>query len=136
MRNSVCCFVSLIPLEARDGGMGVGQGLGIIHELRGLYSEIFGHLHVFPAHISVHHMFAQCPWRPEEVFRSLEYGVSGSCKSPYGCWDSNPCPPEEQLELLTTNSSLQPHISWSIHICRSVQPGFKEPEAYIHGSLK
>ena len=31
-----------------------------------------------------------------------------SCELPYGCWDLNPDPLEEQSVLLTTKPSLQP----------------------------
>ena len=37
-------------------------------------------------------------------------GSSDSCELPYGCWELNPGPLEEQSVLLTTEPSLQPHF--------------------------
>jgi hypothetical protein len=51
-------------------------------------------------------MRVQCPWRSEEGIRS---GVSCelvvSCELPYGCWELNPGPLQEQPMLLTTEAS-------------------------------
>ena len=37
-------------------------------------------------------------------------GVTDSCELPYGCWELNSGPLEEQPVLLTTEPSLQPQI--------------------------
>lgn len=48
----------------------------------------------------------QCPWRPEESGGSLEMGVTGDSKMPFGDWEMNPGPPKEQHMLLITEVSL------------------------------
>lgn len=39
--------------------------------------------------------------------------LTDSCKMPFGCWQLKLGPLEEQLLLLTTELSLQPHETWS-----------------------
>ena len=43
-----------------------------------------------------------------EGFGSSGMGVTDSCELPYGCWELNPGPLEEQPVLLTNEPSLQP----------------------------
>ena len=65
---------------------------------------------VLPACMSVNHLHAWDPRRPEDDIRSPETGVIGGCKLlPYGCWELNLGPLEEQTVLLTTKLALQPH---------------------------
>lgn len=47
----------------------------------------------------------RCPWRPEEELDSLKLGTD-SCKLPWGCWELNLYPLEEQELFLTSDSSL------------------------------
>lgn len=49
--------------------------------------------------IAVHHMCACCPRRPEE-----------DAESPFGFWESNLVPPEEQPTFLTAESSPSPYL--------------------------
>lgn len=44
-------------------------------------------------------VFAQYPQRPEKDIGSPETGVLFGFKLPSRCWDSDPCPPEEQAVL-------------------------------------
>jgi hypothetical protein len=57
--------------------------------------------------MSVYHMHAMCPRKPEGDGESLGPGVTDGCKLLCGCWDLNPGPLEEQLILFTAESSLQ-----------------------------
>ena len=64
---------------------------------------------VLHACMSVYHLHAWYPQRPEDGFRSPETGVAGACELlPYGCWKLNLGPLEEQTVLLTTKLALQP----------------------------
>lgn len=45
------------------------------------------------------------PWRPEEELDPLKLGTD-SCKLPWGCWELNLYPLEEQELFLTSDSSL------------------------------
>jgi hypothetical protein len=49
-----------------------------------------------------------CPKRPEEGVRSHGTGVRERCEPPWGCWESNLGPLEEQPVLLTTDLSVSP----------------------------
>ena len=51
---------------------------------------------------------AWCPKRPEERIGVARTGVTGSCESPCGCWESSPGPQEGQPVLLTAEPSPQP----------------------------
>lgn len=61
---------------------------------------------VFILHVCLCPTYMQCLWRTEKGFRFLE-----STRVTHGseCWKSNLGPLEEQLNLLTTESSFQ---SW------------------------
>jgi hypothetical protein len=50
----------------------------------------------------------QRPQRPEEGSETPGTGVTGGCEPPWGCWELNTGPLEEQPVLLTTEPSLQP----------------------------
>ena len=49
-----------------------------------------------------------CIWRPEVSTTSSVIGVIDGCEPPYGCWELNPSPQEEQPVLLDTEPSHQP----------------------------
>jgi hypothetical protein len=54
-----------------------------------------------------------------EGSRSPGTGVTDSCELSCGCWELNPDSLEEQLVLLTTESSLQPlgfYIFWMVDL--------------------
>ena len=53
-----------------------------------------------PACMYVYHVCAWCLWRPEEGIRSPGTGVTDGCEPPYGYWESNLGPLEEQQVLL------------------------------------
>lgn len=58
--------------------------------------------------MSVYHGYS-VPQRLEERIRSSETRVTGVCKLPYGCWESNPGSLEEQPVFSSAESRLQPH---------------------------
>jgi hypothetical protein len=60
--------------------------------------------------LSVNHLHACCQQRLEEGTESPGPRVTGGCELLCGSWDSKLGPLEEQPVLLTTESSLQPHI--------------------------
>ena len=62
--------------------------------------------------MSVHRINAWCTRRPEDGARSRT-GVTDSCKPPYGCWESNLDPLEEQAVFLTTDLPLHPQFTGS-----------------------
>ena len=47
----------------------------------------------------VYYMYASCPWRAEDGIGSLRTGLTDSCELPYGCWELNLWPLEEQYML-------------------------------------
>ena len=47
---------------------------------------------------------------PTSLCRSPGTGIADSCELPCGCWELNPGPSEEQLVLLTPESSLQSQL--------------------------
>jgi hypothetical protein len=51
---------------------------------------------------------------PEEGIRSHALTTDG-CEPPYGCWELNSEPLEEQSVLLTAEPSLQPQINNSLN---------------------
>lgn len=53
-------------------------------------------------------MFVPGPWKAEEGIRFPGIGVIDSYELPYGYWELNPRPLEEQYMLLTTEPSPQP----------------------------
>ena len=57
--------------------------------------------------------FAQ---RPRDDVRSPGTRVTGGCKSPYGCWESNPGPFEEQLVLLIPEPLLRALVKFFLMI--------------------
>ena len=42
--------------------------------------------------MAVHHVHAQCLWRPEEDVTSPGTGITGGCEWSCGCWELNPGP--------------------------------------------
>lgn len=50
----------------------------------------------------------------KEGIRSPEIGVPCCCVLPFGCWELNPCPLEEQQMLLTIETSLKPSFSHEV----------------------
>jgi hypothetical protein len=54
-------------------------------------------------------MFMKCLQRPGEGIRPAGTVVTGNCELPFGCWELNSGPLEEQPVLLTTEPSFQPH---------------------------
>lgn len=54
---------------------------------------------VWPANISVYHLFFWYLQRPEEGIRFLEIAFADNCKPPCEFWDSNVGPLEEHLVL-------------------------------------
>ena len=48
--------------------------------------------------------------------------IRDGCEQPCGCWDLNSGPLDEQLVLLTTEPSLQPHLFSSYESVRWVLP--------------
>jgi hypothetical protein len=52
--------------------------------------------------------------KPEEGIGAITDG----CEPPYGCWELNSGPLEEQLVLLTTEPSLQPPSSLVLMYCQ------------------
>lgn len=64
--------------------------------------------------VSVHHICAWCPRRQEEAADSPRTGVVDDCGLSCGCWDLSPALLEEQPELLTTDSPLQPYDKFYI----------------------
>lgn len=50
----------------------------------------------------------QCPWRPEKDIIFPGTGVTDICEPPYGCWNLNLGPPQEQQEFLTPRPSILP----------------------------
>lgn len=53
-------------------------------------------------------------------------GITGGCEVPWGCWEPNPGPLEEQRVLLATEPSLQPqhrtffkHFSVCLQLCNN-----------------
>jgi hypothetical protein len=55
----------------------------------------------------VYHLYAWCPWRPEEGIRSPGTGVADDCEPLCGYWELNPGPFEEYTVFLTMDPSLQ-----------------------------
>lgn len=47
-------------------------------------------------HIKVWNVHAGCTWKPEEGVRSSGTEVTGGFQLPYGCWEHNVSPLEEQ----------------------------------------
>lgn len=70
--------------------------------------------------VHMHHMLAWCPLKPEKSIRSLETGVTKSCKPPLGFWESNLSPLQEQQIFLATESSLQPTFYSFLSVCSMV----------------
>ena len=75
--------------------------------------------------------------------RSPGTGVTDSCELPYGCWELNPGPLEEQSVLLTAEPFLQPQKIFSTksykkilltlkEIPVKVQEAYKMPNRYDH----
>ena len=52
-------------------------------------------------------MYVQCLKRQGKDIGFSRIGVTDNCEQPGGCWESNPGLLEEQLVLLTTESSFQ-----------------------------
>jgi len=46
--------------------------------------------------------------------------ITDGCEPPYGCWELNSGPLEEQSVLLTAEPSLQPYYFYYIYLCESV----------------
>lgn len=61
---------------------------------------------VLPACTYVYHIHAWHPQRSEETVRSTGTGVTGYCEIPFGCWDPNVAPLQEQLVFLTAEPPL------------------------------
>jgi len=57
-----------------------------------------------------------CPWRPEEGIRYPGTGVKDGFIPSCVCWELNQGLLQEQLMLLTADSSLQPLIRFYIYI--------------------
>ena len=66
---------------------------------------IFTCMGVLPAWMSVHHMHAWCPSRPEEGIRCPGTEVTDCWKQPCVCWDLNPGPLQKEQGLLTAEPS-------------------------------
>lgn len=49
-----------------------------------------------------------------EAVQSPGTEVADGCELPYGCWESNPCPLQEQQVLLAAEPLLQPCIRMSL----------------------
>lgn len=47
-------------------------------------------------------------------YRIPKIGVPCCCVLPFGCWELNPCPLEEQQMLVTTDTSLKPTFSHEV----------------------
>lgn len=58
--------------------------------------------------MSVYHVHAWCPWRPEQSVRCLGTRDTDSWEPLCGCWESNLDPLEGLHVVLTAESSLQP----------------------------
>ena len=54
-----------------------------------LFLFYFMCMNVLPACLSVHHMSAWCPGKPEEGIRFPRTGVTDGCKTPSVCWELN-----------------------------------------------
>jgi hypothetical protein len=63
---------------------------------------------VLPECMSMCHVCVQCPWGLKGGIRSPGTRVTDDFEAPYGFWDSNQGPLEEQPVLITTEPSLQP----------------------------
>lgn len=66
-----------------------------------------------PACMSMYHMYACCPQRPEQGLRSPGIGVGDSCELPCACWELNLGPLGKQLMLLTA----EPYTHCLKYIC-------------------
>lgn len=63
---------------------------------------------VLPICMSVRHMHARCPGRPEMSFGSLRIRVTNHCEPSCGCWESKLGPLEEEPLLSAAEKSFQP----------------------------
>lgn len=64
---------------------------------------------VFPACVTLHHMYSQWLWRAEEDFRSSRTRLTDCCEHHIDrYWESNPGTQEIYSVLLTLETSLQP----------------------------
>lgn len=54
--------------------------------------------------------YVWCPKRPEEGVRSPGTGVTDCCESPYGYWETNTGPLQEQQVLLVDKLLFQPNL--------------------------
>lgn len=61
----------------------------------------------FCPHVCLCNTYMSCPWRPEEMIRSLKIGVTEDCEPSCMCLRLKPEPLEEQPLLLTTELFLQ-----------------------------
>lgn len=62
--------------------------------------------------MSVYHLCAQCPLRPEKGKNALGTGVEDSCEMPCRYWESSPDSLEEHPVLLIAKPFILPRISW------------------------
>lgn len=71
--------------------------------------------------MSMHNVHAWCPQGSEEAVDAQELELGILCELPYGCWELNISPLEEQRVLLTTESLIQPPRG--VIVNRRVDPG-------------
>ena len=64
----------------------------------------------------MHHVCVLCLRRSEGGIGFRRIGIIDGCEPPCGCWELNLGPLQKQHVLLTTDSSLQPHISFFLLI--------------------
>ena len=75
-----------------------------------IYLFLFYVYECFPACMSVYHIPAQCPGRPEEGIRSPGTGAVDGCELPCGCWELNVGPLQGQPQLSYWTNSAVPTL--------------------------
>ena len=88
----------VLELKDRQGLRSGGQcSLQPAPNSCGAYCSLYLCVCLLCLHVSVHHICAWYPWRPEEGGRCPGAGATDGCEPPCGCWELNPSPLEEHL---------------------------------------
>lgn len=74
---------------------------------------------VLPECMRAYHLYAWCPQRQVEVIGSPGTRVTDGCELPWGYWELNLYPVEEQLALLVTEPCLPAPVlpfDWAVYL--------------------